>query len=351
MENLTLRFHDSTVFYHEYFTRQARHGSRNSRQLSKTRDRIKYSLSGDMRQYKTKKIKEGEISAKGVIQLGQNGESRHSVEIENLDLSLFNNHIGEYLRKDLFFTGGFSASVKIDRENGAYTCRGELSTDNINVTSTGADQFEIIANGNFNTEFNMKYSGAEGLIEIGKLRLHDDNMDVLLSGKKIGTAKDKILALRIGTEKIDLDELSAYIKPVKDCAYRGETSLFADIYLDFNNDANNYIAVEGTSRDLGISLSRSGTWKDLISGCSGQVSIKNRQAHASATLKASASDFTFDLQSAFETYMPLKSASRIVISSNRTQMQLAFEVINRAISFISTLPTRMKNWDMMIYSS
>jgi hypothetical protein len=297
-------------------------------------DRIKYSLSGDMIQHKTKKMKKGEIAVKGVIQLGQGGASHHSIEIDNLDLSLFNNHIAEYFRKNLSLTGGFSASVKIDRENGAYTCLGELSTSSLNVASTGADQFEIISNGNFNTDFNLKYSEADGLFEIGKLRLYDDNLDVLLSGKKITTEKDNIFVLRIGTEKMDLDELSAYIKPAKDCAYRGETVLFADIYLDLNNDARNYIALEGTVRDLGVSFSRNGIWKDLISGCSGQVSVKNRKAHVSATIQASSSDFTIDLQSAFETYMPLKSASRLSVSSKTTQIPLVFEVFNRAVTCI-----------------
>lgn len=336
MDDLTLKIYDSTLFYHEFFTEEKLDMEcRNfTASFKKRKDRIKYSLSGDTIQYKTKGIQEGGIKAKGVFILSQNRESHHKIGIDNIDLSIFNNHVAEYSGKEMFLTGGFSTNMKIDCSDSEYTYHGNLKTANLNIISTGSDQFEMVSNGNFNADLNIRYSVKNERLEISKLHFYDDNMDIRLNGKKSITPAENIFALRIGCELMDFDELSGYITPARDFSYRGKTSFFADIYIDFNNDANNYLAIEGSLKNFGISVSGNGVKNDIISGCSGQVSVKDRKAHITSAFQTGGSDFTFDLQSSIENYLPLKSSSSLKIKSKKTQLPLAFDLLNRGLSLI-----------------
>ena len=317
----------------------------------KNADKISYILKGNTTGYKTPNTTEGELDIEGFFLLNDEAASHHKIKVKNLDLSIFNSHVAEYFRNDIFLTGGLSTLTSLDIKGPVFSFKGETKTINLTVTSTGPEQYEMVSNGNFNADLDIQYSPSSERLDIGLLHLYDDNMNITLSGKKYDNPSEKKISLKIKASTIDLSGLTNYITPGKDISYRGKASIKGDFYLDYKNDRNSIVGFEGKLENFGISRSRKGSDIDVVSNCTASASINNRTMNFNTTFTNEGSDFNISLTSSLDSFIPLKSSSTVKITSAAIQMPLIAGLAARGITkfFEDAYIDRQKGYDEIFF--
>ena len=335
-ENFEVNLNNGVIFYSEFFKEEKLEILLTNIKASfdKNGNTIKYYLNGRASPNESSDIGTFKLVLDGTVYLEEKSRSSNKIKFSNLDLSSLNPYIVNHEIANIVLSGGLSSKLKIDVDDQSLNYSGEIEMDDVSILLVQQDdEFPIISKGNFEVEADVLVKGKE-LLDIKTFELNSKSMDIIAQLKRIDTDKEKTLSFTFDTGNVNLSTLSKYLSIQKDTHFKGNTSWNGDIFIDYLNDSNTKMIMNGSLNDFSFY----GLTPYNISKTSIDFSMKDRAAKLSSSLILNQdSDLKIELASSINSFVPPKSDSTLTITSKKFASSILSDLVSTGVISIFDL--------------
>ncbi|PKL40882.1 MAG: hypothetical protein CVV44_04550 [Spirochaetae bacterium HGW-Spirochaetae-1] len=353
LDNFYVTFKKSDLFYHEFFKEhKLTLACRNAIiKLRSDEKKFTYFVEGILLPYKTEEIKEGDISISGKFYYDRAKESKTNIVIDNFDMSVFSEYIIENQLSKMLFTGGLSTDIVILMRADEYGVKGDVETNNLSITSSGAQQYSLVSNENFNAEVDMRFSRVKNFINFRELHLYDDVLDIDFSGKYSDFKEDRNLKFKVETNTIDLDDLSRCFSPYMDVSYKGSFNIKASVDYDLAKKQAREVNITSLLEGFSIIKSEKGKTRELLSNGSMNLALNQNTMDINSEFKINNSDFSIKSKTAVKDFYPPVSSTTVGVSSKKLSTELLYDVISLGLDkiFLNAYKDQQKGYDEIFF--
>ncbi|MCP4129823.1 MAG: hypothetical protein GY754_02285 [bacterium] len=356
LDNFVISFKKSSLYYNEIFKEKKLIVECNniSSKIRIKSEEIHYSVEGDIKPYKSKKIKESHFNLTGTVNLEEKGanNSRYWVNLENFDLSYLNDYIKEYELGTFSLLGGLSSAMEIQsNREGDMLVSGGIETNNLSMLSRIPVQYNLISNGNVNIEIDGSINVSGSRYSLKKLKIFDDIFQLVCSGEYNKNDKEEKLAFRFKTNTIQLADLSTYITPVQDMSYGGTLALNGDIDFDLKKGLAPKMALNAVLDNFYLNGYEKGVKKEVLRGGSVKLTAKGNTIDMEIQARPPESDFSIRSKTKIAQWVPLKSQTTVDIDSKKIKAGILFYIARGAVQnlFDSALADRRAGYEELFF--
>ncbi len=280
------------------------------------KDYLTYDVSGKIRPYHSKMIRNGDFNCRGTIRVADNNYYSHDITINNFDLTYLNEHILDYKMADIAMKGGISTDLRVVKKMNILSVGGMVETNNLTLFSM-PDKFNLLSNENMNIEIDAFMDSARNSYTVKQLKLTDDVIEIEGSGKYTSNDKEDMLSLKIKSNSIDLADLSQNFSPLKNIEYGGILKFDGSASLDFKKNKAAGMKAGAILEDFTLSKNVNGSLSSIIEESSMRLSLDESSITLDLKGKPLKSDLTVASGTKVVSWIPFKSETGVIVSSKR----------------------------------
>ena len=271
----------------------------------------------------------------GEVSLDKN-YSDAEIKLENFDLTHLNNIFNDRFTTRTLITGDFSGKLNIISDNDKIKCKGSADTSSLNLYYYDKDTpQQLLKNEDIDADFSFNLSRQFNKLTIDKFELDDGTVEL---SSYFDYTENESFAIKINSNKIDLNDLSESIYLFKNCIYNGEISFNGDCKYNLKENKPENLNLNLTIKGFNIlSVKKNVTdisnLKDtnlLLSADKDKISIRTN-------FKSGNSDFDIACKSIISSWNPVKSSNSIEVYSRKLDLDFLKEIMNTGINKVYSL--------------
>ncbi|MFW5770413.1 MAG: hypothetical protein ACOCX9_03160 [Spirochaetota bacterium] len=302
-----------------------------------TNSQITYDLSGTLLPYGSVELGDGSISINGKIYLDEDyvyRDSRHSIRINNFDISYGNIFIKEHDIAKINAGGGVTLDGELVHGDNSITgqVKSELNNLGLYYHADPKRPFAIVSNENCNATVEFAVDQAGNKISIQKYSIYDDRISINGSCGYENSDQNHYVELEMKSNTINLEDVSKYLVPYQNLSYNGKLNLDCNIGYNIREHQADKFNIDVLLDKSSASVFQDGSNIPIFKD--GTLKIKGHPE--SLVMKMSAvrnrSDLTCDVYSDVSTWYPFSANSVMTLKSSVMELDNISKVIVAGIS-------------------
>lgn len=313
---------------------------------------VTYSIEGRIKPCLSSGTRRGSVSCAGVVALGNRGPNgntesfSHRIRLDSFDLECLNSRIEEYQPASFALNGAVSADMDISKKGGVLSLSGGVEASGLSVTSL-KDRHSIILNDSMEIEIDGFYDEARNYFKVNRLKAADEAVSIKASGEYVRNKQQDRVRAVFTTNRIDLNDLSAVLRPIPNIAYSGRAKAEGAVAIDFIKNS-----AAGTNATLVVenfTLSRKGKNESIavIDESDLSLNFAENLVKAQARFRPVGSHYRIALRTDITGWRPFKSSTEVTVRSNVMRLHDLAALVTYAIDkiFEAAYNDRMQSFD------
>jgi hypothetical protein len=321
-EKFYFDFHGATIYYRESLRDKQITVELNNidADLEIKNDVFSYSVSGYSRPYKTKFLRKGGFSCSGSLDVKEYRTFKHRIQVDNIDLSYFNEYLLEHKLADIALSGGGSVDVALVRDKDVLTVTGRAETNSLTIESI-PHKYNILSNENLNLDLGLVVNTALNRYSLRKMLLNDDVFSLEASGSYVRNDIDDSVKLKFKTNNIDLSDLSQNLALYKDTEYSGTLQGEGSLSLDFKNKKAEKMRLNLALDRFTLKKVTKKEAEPLVDESSVHVKLTDASVDIDVAARPLQSDMVMTSRTSIDNWIPFKSNTNVEITSKKMNLE------------------------------